>query len=158
MSRLLVHRTTSFNTIRSISLLLVVFISSISFHSCTPSIFYDAEAYNACQELKTEALNVMGMATNSFSDHKDDVERLTDRIDAHIDYERNRGEKNTKIVEMWNLLMDPSSNLLGGFLQRWEDRGKLSNGFVTEAKNIVSNNFDKILNLENGRKRQSLGN
>ncbi len=135
-----------------------LFASSISFQSCTPSMFFDATAYEAAQALKTQALNVMGLAVNPFSDHQAAVEGLTDKIDSHIDYEMNRGEKNGKLVDMWNVMMSPSNNLLGGFLQRWETRGQLSQNFVDEAKSIVSSNFDKILNVENGRKRSSLGN
>jgi hypothetical protein len=40
-------------------------------------------------------------------------------------------------------------------IRRWEKEGKLSEGFVEEARNIISDGFDTIIELESGKRKPS---
>ena len=81
------------------------------------------------------------------------IENLKTTINDQVEYEKERGEKNAKTVEMWDLMMKPDGNLLGGFLSRWENEGKLNGPFIKEVAKVVKSNFDKIIKLEKKKKK-----
>lgn len=45
-------------------------------------------------------------------------------------------------------MMSDSAHLYGGFVKFWKDRHKVSKAFITEAKEQVAQNFDRIAELE----------
>ncbi|MEM9919411.1 MAG: hypothetical protein AAF990_15010 [Bacteroidota bacterium] len=131
-----------------------MFFVTLLVSSCTPKIFQDAQSLSNFSNLKNQATSLLSKATGNYSDHASDVEALTKSMNDQISYEKSRGEKNNKTVQMLQLLMDPASNLLGGVLNRWKSEGKLGQGFVNEATKLVGNNFDKIINLEKAKPAQ----
>ena len=89
----------------------------------------------------------------SFSSVSGDVMGLKNQINDLISYEQDKGPTNVKTVKMWETMMDPNQNLLGGFLNRWETEDKLNGPFIKEAAKVVSKNMDKIINLEKKKKK-----
>lgn len=94
----------------------------------------------------------MSKATEPFADRRDAVETLRTNIDKAWEFARNR-PKNEYSTAQWQKLKDPGSNLLGGFLRRWEEQSTLSTVFVDEAKRLVSDAFDEIIGLETGKRK-----
>lgn len=121
--------------------------------ACTATIApFSSIAFEQATSLKVEALVVMSKATEPFANHRDDVETLKINVDKAHEFARNR-PKNEYSTAQWGKLKDPDSNLLGGFLKRWEQQSRLSPTFVDEAKRLVSDAFDQIIGLETGKQK-----
>lgn len=130
---------------------IALFSISLSFQSCNPAkgmVPFDAFSLSRTIDIKAQAIDLMKRGGKSFSSVSEDVSDFKATANSLIDFERDRGEKNLKTVQMWELMMDPNQNLLGGFLNRWENEGKLNGPFIREAAGVVSKNFDKIIKLE----------
>lgn len=125
------------------------------FSSCIANrmVPFDAQAFNMGKEIKTEALNLMGLAGQDYSASASKVSAFQTKVTDQIAYEESRGEKNKTTVDMWKLLMKPDGNLLGGFLSKWKSEGKLNPVLVSQFKNEITKNLDKIIDLENKKSK-----
>ena len=110
---------------------------------------YDNVAYQQATSLKVESLAVMDKAVSQYSIHENAVSELIIKVEKAYEYAKGR-PKNEIITEQWRIIKDPTRNLLGGFLERWKEKGKLSAVFVAEAKVNVSKAYDQIIGLESG--------
>ena len=149
-SRLPAFPTLSRTTIRLCWMIALVGLSSCVANRMVP---HDAHAYQEGQALKNEALNLMSMANRPYAESDAKINTFHQRVETHIDYEQQRGEKNQTTVDMWKLLMNPSGNLFGGFLNKWKADGQLSDILVDQFKREIGNNFNKIISLENKKKK-----
>jgi hypothetical protein len=94
----------------------------------------------------------MDRATEQYSLHKDEVQKV--RLDMDKAYEYARGRpKNELSTKQWEIVRDPARNSLGGFLKLWETKGVLGETFVSEAKKAVADHLDQISGLESGKVR-----
>src|SRR5688572_5713501 len=99
---------------------------AITLGACAYSIApFSSIAFEQATSLKVEALAVMSKATDSVSKHKDEIETLRTNLDKAHEFAKNR-PKNEYSTAQWAKLKDPDSNLLGGFLKRWEQQTTLS--------------------------------
>ncbi len=152
------NKSISFKRSPVYSLQIAIFAILLSipftFGGCVASkmVPFDAMAFSKGQTIKNAAVELIGMSTNDYSASEGRVNEFQHMVDTQIETETARGEKNQKSVDMWKLLMNPNQNLMGGFLKRWKDKGKLSSTFVNEIKPLVSRNIDKILSLESKKK------
>ncbi len=135
-------------------MLLLISTATVQTSCKSAMAFFDATSLSNMKNLKLDAVKLMGLATGQYSANEAAVTALTGKLNDQLDYEKGRGDNNKKTVEMLSLLMNPDKNLLGGFLKRWKSAGSLSSAFVNEAKNQVSSNFDKIINLENNKRKK----
>jgi len=118
--------------------------------ACATIATYNQTAYEQATTLKAEALILMGKATEQFSAHKDEVQKV--RLDMDKAYEYARGRpKNDLSTQQWEVVRNPDRNSLGGFLRRWEGSGVLSDTFISEAKKLVADQLDQISALESGK-------
>ena len=120
--------------------------------SCTPLISqFDATAYRDATSLKVDSLAVMSEATTPYKLHGKEVSKL--KVELAKAYEYVKGIPHNEISsQMWERLLDPKGFLLGGFLQRWKEKGSLSPAFVKDEERQVSDGFDKIICLEANKK------
>lgn len=126
---------------------------AIALGACALSIApFSSIAFEQATSIKVEALAVMTKATDRFAQHGDEVETLKTNLDKAHEFAKNR-PKNEYSTAQWEKLKDPDSNLLGGFLKRWEQQSTLSRVFVDEAKRLVSDAFDEIIGLETGKRK-----
>ena len=94
----------------------------------------------------------MDRATEPFDDHRQAVETL--KLDVEKAYEYAKGlPKNQVVTKQWTIIKDPARNSLGGFLRRWESKTTLKKEFIQEAKGIVSDGFDTVIELESGKRK-----
>lgn len=117
---------------------------------CAVTAPYDQYVYQSSTSMKVDALNLMSNATEPYSKHLTAIEQFTDQLNKLYEYELHR-KKNDIRIRMWNLLKDPERNLLGGFMKRWQQEGRLSAPFVEEAKIIIGKSFDQLAELESGK-------
>lgn len=131
---------------RSFRMLLVLILLS----SCSIISPYNARAYELGTTIKAEALTLMDKATETYLSHKSEAESLKLELRKAYEYARGRS-KNEESTTQWEIIQDPNRNLLGGFLKRWEQTSKLTKPFIEEAKKLVSDALDYVIELESGK-------
>jgi len=115
---------------------------------------FDQYSYQKTTELKVETSNLMDKATNSYKDHKEEVEKLLVDIQKLMEYEKNK-PNNEITFAMWQLLNDKEKNLLAGFFKRWEEKETFSSVFLQESKNQVLEALDLLIQYEIKKDKQS---
>ena len=134
--------------ISSRMLMLNILLLSFILPGCKPLIaVYDQYAYTQVTAVKVEALNLIDKATENFSAHQADVEKVNIAIEKAYEYERHR-PKNNITVKMWEILKSPDKNLYGGVIKRWKAQSTLGRGFIDEIKIQIAEGFDLIAELE----------
>ena len=129
---------------------LMIPLSLMIVGGCATIAPYNDTAYEQATALKAEALILMDKATEQFSLHKDDVQKV--RLDMDKAYEYAKGRpKNELSTKQWEIVRDPARNSLGGFLKKWETTGVFGQTFVSEMKKVVADNLDQISALESGK-------
>jgi hypothetical protein len=119
--------------------------------SCASISPFSLTAYEQATSLKVDALALVSRAGEPFRDHREEVAALVERIEKA--YEFARGRPNNEITtRQWEILKDPERRSLGGFLKRWERESTLSEPFIREAKGLVADGFDTIIELESGKR------
>jgi len=132
-------------------ILLTLYIAVIG---CATISQFDQYAYVQTTSLKVDALQIMDLAVDDFSDHADEVTELKANLQKIYEYEKNR-PKNEITLKMWEKLLNEDGHLIGGFLVKWETEGKQSQVFITEAKKIIGPAFDQIAQLESKKIKPS---
>ena len=129
-----------------------ILLLSLIVAACTPLIGpYSPTAYKYATSLKAETLALMDKATEPYSDHKADVDRVS--VELRKAYEFVKGVPSNSIsAKQWEILIDPEGDLVGKFLKRWKESGDLSETFVTQFMGPVSDAFDEIICLEASKK------
>jgi hypothetical protein len=123
--------------------------------ACTTISSYDQYAYAAAVGLKVDTLNLVGMATESYASHAQEIADLTVRLNKAYEYDRGR-PLNQKSVQLWEYLLftkpdDPDSGVYQRFVQLWKAQGRLSPVAVDLKKKTISRDFDRIIGLESGK-------
>lgn len=118
----------------------------------TTAALFSQTAYEQAVGIKVDALALMDKAVEPYSNHQADVAELRHRMDAAYEYAKGR-PKNGESTAQWALLRDPNRNLLGGFLKRWEEKGRLSAVFINEAKKPITDALDSVIELESGKRK-----
>lgn len=133
---------------------LILIFAVINLTGCISVPIHDHHAYTQTIELKVDALKLMDLAVEEFSLHEAEVDDFLTRVEKAYEYEKVR-PKNEITVRMWEKLKNPDENLFGGFIKRWEEKGKLGKTFIEEAKKIVADAFDQIIGYESGKIKKS---
>jgi hypothetical protein len=126
---------------------------------------YDAYSYTQLASLKVEVIALMNKATEDYSTHAANVEKLTMHIQKAYEYDTHK-PKNAVMTKMWQYLYDAllSNEMEGiagrqykkGFFKNWEAAKKKSAIFVEEATTkIVSPMFSLLMELESKKLKQS---
>ena len=152
-------RNTGFSQKLFYFLFIALVSTSISFQSCGSSkgmVNQDSNTLTALESLKIDAISIMKKGAKSFSSMAPQINEYKARMNDQIDYEKAKGEKNTKTVQMLEILSNPEGNLLGGFFNRWENEGKLNAPFIKEIAGVVSKNFDKVIKLEKKKRKPKM--
>lgn len=135
------------------------FVAAVAFGllaGCSTISPFSQKAYEQATSLKVEALSTMDKAVEPFSGHKQRVEALKLNVEKVYEYAKGRPQ-NEEATRQWVIVKDPSHNSLGGFLKRWEDSQTLNTEFIQEAKGLVSDGFDTVIELESGKRKPADG-
>jgi hypothetical protein len=124
--------------------------------ACSLIAHYDQVAYEHATSAKVDTLRLMDKATESYSDHAQEVEALMTELDKAYEYDRGR-QLNRITVAQWDVLRDPNRNLVGGFFKMWKAKDHLSAAFVAEKKKQIADAFDQIIQLEAGKLKTARG-
>lgn len=121
---------------------------------CATISVYDQYAYTQTVNLKVDSLAVMDNADKNYNDQEQKVNELMLNVQKAYEYEKGRA-KNDITVKMWEILINPDSALLGGFMQRWKNEGSLKRVYIEEKKKQIGDAYDQIIGLEIGKVRSS---
>jgi hypothetical protein len=138
-------------TVRSAPLLWVVLFLS----ACTTISPFNQKAYEQATSLKVDSLALMDKAkTDPYSAQKSSIDALKLNVEKAYEYVKGL-PKNDVTTRQWEIIKDPKSNSLYGFLSLWEKDKDLTarQTFVDEAKGEVSKHFDQIISLESGKQK-----
>lgn len=142
------------NSLHLLGQKIFLFTFFISVFGCASISQFDQYAYVQTTSLKVDALQVMDLAVDDYSVHKDEITELKANLQKIYEYEKNR-PKNEITVKMWEKLLNEDGHLIGGFLAKWENQGKQSPVFIAEAKKIIGPAFDQIAQLESKKIKPS---
>ena len=131
-----------------------IILMMLTFTSCASMATFDQYAYAQTTSIKVDGLNIMDLAKEDFSTHKEAVAAFRTKLQKVYEYEKNR-PKNEFTIGLWDKLLDPEGHLLGGFLKRWESENKLGAAFIRDEKKMVDRAFDMIAGLESKKLKQS---
>ena len=120
-----------------------IFIFLFLIAGCTTISYFNHYAYTEDTSLKVESLSLMDKGKDSFKIHLVEIDELKIKVQKAYEYEKGR-PKNSISSKMWFKLIDPNSDLLGGFLSLWEKQGVLTVAFIEGKKKQVSTAFDLI--------------
>jgi hypothetical protein len=130
----------------------VLLVTLVFFAGCSTITPFSPKAYEQATSLKVDALSIMDKASEPFSNQKQSIDAL--KLDVEKAYEYAKGRPQNEVTtKQWSIIKDPARNSLGGFLKRWEDKSTLDKPFIQEAKGIVSDGFDAIIELESGKRK-----
>ena len=133
--------------------LLVVIWAGIFFYQCTPLIArFDPVAFQQVTSLRVESLMLMDKAIESYAQHEREINALMLKVEQAYEYAFNK-PKNTLTANQWKVLKNQDRNLLGGFMKQWKEKDRLGAVYIEEAKRIIANAFDTIIDLEKVKKR-----
>ena len=127
----------------------MLLVLALTIGACSSLIApYNETSYRYATSLKPEALILMGRATDDYASHADEVDALMLKVEQAYEYVAGL-PKNEDTARQWEILKDPDGSLLGGFMRRWEDKGKLSATLIANARDDnVGPAFDAIIALE----------
>lgn len=123
---------------------------------CSTIAPFSQRAYEQATSLKVDALATMDKAAGPYASQKQSVDALKLNIEKAYEYAKGRPQ-NEETTGQWAIIKDPSRNSLGGFLKRWEDKSTLGEAFIQEAKGVVSDGFDSVIELESGKRKPTEG-
>ena len=114
---------------------------------------FSPEAVTLAQGIRAEALALIDQATDDFAGHAAAAGALRQRMDGALAQARGRSD-NEESIRQWELMADPSGNLLGGFLTRWESNGRLSRALIGGIRQQVAVGLDLIVETENAKREE----
>lgn len=116
---------------------------------------YSAEAYKQATSLKARSLALVAKGTESYSKHEQTADLLLiDAASAH-EFAKGRGKEAAQsAAKQWAIIVDPDGGSLADFVTQWRKApgGKMSKFFVEEFSSVLALQFDRIIELETGRK------
>ena len=123
--------------------------------ACDPLIGpFTEQAYKNATSLKAQSLALMAKSTQPYANHRAAAEKLMVDVDAAYEY-ANGLPRNDLSARQWNILRDPNGNLLGGYLRRWRDAGKINSFVMQESRKQIGSAFDTIICLEINKREAS---
>jgi hypothetical protein len=126
----------------------------LSLASCSTIARYDQVAYQNATSLKVDANNLMDLSNQPYSSHEKEIAEFQTKIEKAYQYDFGR-PKNQITVKQWDILRNPSGDLLGGFLAEWKVESSLKPVYIKDKQVQVGRAFDTIIGLESGKIKPS---
>lgn len=118
---------------------------------CAAISSFDQNSYVAASGLKGEAIALISNALEPAAHHQEAIAALDVKLSAQVAYEEGKGKKNIISLTQWKILVSPDRELLGRFLEDWENGKEFSPAYLAEKIQQISDAFDQILKLEGAK-------
>lgn len=139
-------------------------IVQIGFSCKTLITTYDQYSYTQLSSVKVEVLNMMDKAESDYSSNEKDIIEVIKKVEKAKEYDSHK-PNNEIMASMWIVLYERinSNSLEGvsghqypkGFFPKWKSEKKQSEIFIKEAKLIIADLFDLILDLESKKLKEA---
>ena len=136
---------------RTLRVSLVTSILAIIMASCVS--LYDHYTYTETIETKLQALSVMDLSDEPYSEHETEVMALKNQIEKMLTYEKAKS-KNAITIKMWEVLHN-DKNLIGSYIKLWKQKGTMNPVFIDEAKPQIAEAFDILIQFEEKKDKKS---
>lgn len=121
---------------------------------------YSAEAYRQATSLKARSLALVGKGTEPYSKHEQTAEALLVDAASAFEFAKGRGrEASQSTAKQWAVIVDPNGGSLADFVKEWKTapNRRMSTFLVDEFLSVLTLQFDRIIELETGRRSTSSG-
>ena len=131
-------------------------IAALIMVGCSTISVFNQKGYEQATSLKVDALALMDKAIDPYADHEKEIKILKTELDKAYEYAKGRPQ-NSETTDQWLIIKSPERNSLGGFMKKWKQEKALMAGIITEAKILVSDGFDTVIELESGKRKPNEG-
>ncbi len=120
----------------------------------TKTAIFDHYSYQKTTEIKIETIHLLNKATEPYENHTEAIQKLKIEIEKLIEYEKNK-PNNEITYAMWLLINDKEKNLLASFLEKWNEKQKITPAFIQEAKQQITEAFDLLIQYETKKDKET---
>ena len=139
--------------IKGIGKLLGIFAGLLLLTACVSTAPFDQRAYETAIDLKVDSLVLIEQSSEHYTSHIVEAEALLIQIRKAHEYAKGK-PNNTETVAQWELMADRDKNLMGGFIKRWESKGKMKTIMTENIKPGIAEAYDTIIELEAAKLEQ----
>ena len=132
----------------------ILTLAAFFLQACSTIGPFNETAYKMSTSLKVDSLALIDKSNETFESHKKETADLEIELFKAYEYAKSR-PKNEESTKQWAIMVDPDKHLMGGFLKKWEADKTLKPIFIKEAKQEISENFDRISELESGKAKSN---
>ena len=137
---------------KNIKNLALTVLISLSFLACKTAL-YDHYSFTKTLETKAEALSLIEVSDQEYTQHKSKIEALQNQLDLMVAYEKAKSQ-NEITIQMWHYLKNDNSSLQQ-FLDLWGEQNTMSTVFKEEYKPQVAHIFDLMADYETKKSKES---
>src|ERR1035437_7528922 len=119
---------------------------------CAPVSDFNQVAYDQTLSIKTDALNLISKAGDNYSDHQSEIDSLKLNVEYAYQFSKTI-PNNEETISQWEIIRDPQRSSLFGLLERWKNKTKLSETFITQVKLLIASDFNTIIDFENNKRK-----
>jgi hypothetical protein len=136
-------------------LILLTTLLTATLCGCMTIAPYNEKSYENATSAKAEALNVLEKSNENYISHEPEVNAL--KLDMSKAAEFAKGiPNNSTVVGMYAIIMRDDKNDFGslyGVLTLWKDKRTLHPAFVKEVTAKMGEEFDQLIQLEQGKNK-----
>ena len=138
-----------------LELYFVIILLVLFFQSCSPLIsVYDQYAYTQATSLKVDLQNlVKESAIINYDDAKDNISKVNPELQKAFEYAKGRS-KNSLSTSQYSILLS-DTDFFKRFLNDWKVQKKEPEIAADEESVKIGQLMDKIIELENGKNKQT---
>ncbi|MDR3608943.1 MAG: hypothetical protein P4L27_00090 [Ignavibacteriaceae bacterium] len=122
---------------------------------CAPVSDFNQMAYQQSMSIKTDALNLISKANENYADHLAEIDSLKLNVENAYQYSKTI-PNNSETIAQWEIIRDPQKSSLFGLLERWKNKTRLSDTFITQVKLLIASDLNEIIDFENNKRKPSI--
>jgi hypothetical protein len=119
---------------------------------CAPVSDFNQVAYQQSVSIKTDALNLISKANENYFVHQFEIDSLKLNVENAYQFSKTISN-NQETISQWEIIRDPNRSSLFGLLERWKNKTKLSDTFISEVKLLIASDFNMIIDFENNKRK-----
>jgi len=119
---------------------------------CAPVSDFNQVAYQQSVSIKSNALTLISKANENYSVHQLEIDSLKLNVENAYQFSKTISN-NQETISQWEIIRDPNRSSLFGLLERWKNKTKLSDTFISQVKLLIASDFNMIIDFENNKRK-----
>jgi hypothetical protein len=119
---------------------------------CAPVSDFNQVAYQQSVSIKSNALTLISKANENYSVHQLEIDSLKLNVENAYQFSKTISN-NGETISQWEIIRDPNRSSLFGLLERWKNKTKLSDTFISQVKLLIASDFNMIIDFENNKRK-----